>query len=105
MELKFRNTRISQLETENEKLQQELAGKPKKPGPPPPPIPQSAGAGSSPDDNPDMLRAKLGQLNEALGDKDAELLILHGQIEDSKRRMEHTRNILENIVKQNKVDA
>jgi hypothetical protein len=39
-----------------------------------------------------------------LGDKDAELLILHSQIEDSQRRMEYTRNILEDIIKQNKVD-
>ncbi len=109
MELKFRNTRISQLETENENLQQDLAATPQKPGPPPPPLPQGVDGpvgvpGSSPDDNPDALRAKVGQLNEALGDKDAELLILHGQIEDSQRRMEYTRNILEDIVRQNKVD-
>jgi chromosome segregation ATPase len=110
MELKFRNTRISQLETENEKLQKDIAVKPQKNGPPPPPVPQSIqeavnSVGPPPRDNPDALRTKVGQLNEALGDKDAELLILHGQIEDSKRRMEYTRNILEEIVKQNKVDS
>jgi chromosome segregation ATPase len=108
MELKFRNTRISQLETDNEKIQKELAAKPQKAGPPPPPVPQSiegaVNAATSPVDNPDALRTKVGQLNEALGDKDAELLILHSQIEDSQRRMEYTRNILEDIIKQNKVD-
>ncbi|MDD5307910.1 MAG: methyltransferase domain-containing protein [Deltaproteobacteria bacterium] len=82
MELKFRNARITQLEADLARAKERQAeGEARLSRPP---IKSVLPAGAT---DLDELRRQADKLNEALGDKDAELLVLHGQTEDLRRRL------------------
>ncbi len=100
-ELKFRNTRITQLEKEISGLKDRLTEEPS--------IGQSTDVGASvppseslrPSQFPAEVAAmkhQVSDLNEQLGDKDAELLILHGKLETENRDLKRTRQALKDML-------
>ena len=100
-ELKFRNTRITQLEKEISGLKDQLTEEPSSG--------QSADEGASVPPSQSLrqseipaevaaIKHQVSDLNEQLGDKDAELLILHGKLETENRDLERTRQALKDML-------
>ncbi len=100
-ELKFRNTRIIQLEKEISGLKEQLSEnlqvvKSAEEGASVEPL-QSIRSSEIPDEIAAM-KHQVSNLNEQLGDKDAELLILHGKLESENRNLEKTSQALKNML-------
>ncbi len=100
-ELKFRNTRIIQLEKEISELKEQLtenlqivhddeeeaSGQ----------LLQPVRSRDAPAEVAAM-KHQVSDLNEQLGDRDAELLIMHGRLESENRNLEKTRQALKNML-------
>jgi chromosome segregation ATPase len=88
-ELKFRTARIAQLEDELRALgYRATAGGSADAGRMPPP------AGESPL----VLKKQISDLHDELGDREAELLLIHTRAEEAKLKLERTRKALQNLL-------
>ncbi|HUT76635.1 MAG TPA: hypothetical protein VM285_03055, partial [Polyangia bacterium] len=94
-ELKFRSSRIAQLEEEQRELSRKAAGAPGSPGQMPPP------AGESPI----VLKKQIIDLNAELGDRDADLLLIHARAEEIKLKLDRTRKALQNLLSAGQVGS
>ncbi len=107
-ELKFRNTRIVNLEKEILELKEQLAenlqivneDEEGAPGQPLQPVRSSRVPGEMA-----AMRHQVSDLNEQLGDRDAELLIMHGKLESENRNLEKTRQALKNMLTSGGVES
>ncbi|MBW2276712.1 MAG: hypothetical protein JRF63_04415 [Deltaproteobacteria bacterium] len=102
MELNFRSSRISQLETELGKLQDQLAGATQarheaEQRASRPPQPSQTDLAST-------LKQQVVELNELLGDKDAQLLIAHTRAEESIMRLQRVRQAMQNVIGSGQAD-
>jgi chromosome segregation ATPase len=102
-EIKFRNARIAQLEEEVGKLRTQAVD-PSSRGP----AERRMSRAPAPTETTreiDQLKAQMSELNDVMGDKDAELLLLHTKSEAIRRCLVRARQALQNMLSSGQVQS